>query len=208
MSSILRIPASSFMFSPGGASASVLADGYDDSVEKEALLRAELQKQYDQRLAEGIDKKTCDIEKRYKILLENSTSQFSRLIVSLRREIQDKVVDLAVELAEVIVRHQLPDPEMMQELISKTLDPVSDLQGARVRVCPEDFELMGDQMINDLNGIEHAVEFVSDSKLGRGDVIVESRNGIFDARLDERLNLLKETLDERSGRKSESDTEV
>ncbi len=214
MSSVLEIPSSAFSFSLAGTVGveavvqTVKPVKTADPVDVEARLRKELQEEFDLRLAKEIEQHDRQLRERHDALFRDCSARFDGVIDSLRREIQEKVVDLSLELTEVIVRHELPDRDMLKGLITKTLAPVSDLQGAVVRVCPQDHELLGDRVLSDLHGMQNAVEFVSDAQLCLGDVIVESRNGIFDARLDERLKLLKETLHERSGRKEESPSET
>jgi len=199
MSKSIRIPSSAFTFVPSGSTA-------DMNIEQlEPRLRAELDATYSRRLAEETDRCRSEGRRRSEQLLQQCTAQFGEFIKALRHEIQDQVVDLSIRLAEVIVRHRLPDEEMLRNLVTQTLAPVSDLQGARVRISTADRELIGDRMLHgDDYGLRHAVEFVDDPELSSGDVVVESRNGIFDARLKERINLLKETLHERCGRKDES----
>ena len=211
MSSTLQMPASAFMLFSDGAAAVVEPEPKPKPppavVDPTLEIRRELQSEFDLRLAQEVARSTAAQKERYEALLQGCSAQFDGVIGELRREIQDKVVDLSIQLAEVIVRHELPDQEMVRQLIKKTLDPISDLQGARVRICPADRELLGD-LGEGLEGVQGAVEFVDDPKLGRGDVMVESRNGIFDARLVERIKLLKETLYERSGRKNNAAPEV
>jgi flagellar biosynthesis/type III secretory pathway protein FliH len=127
-------------------------------------------------------------------------SGIDQVVNDLKAEIQHHVVDLSIRLAEVIIRHELPDGEMIRDLIVKTLEPVSDLQGALVRISSADMKLFGERVIKSgERGVGNTVEFAEDPNLQQGDVIVESRNGIFDARLNERLKLLKETLSKRMG---------
>lgn len=179
---------------------------YDQTATTEALervLRAKLEAEYAQKVEQEVTVRLAGERERFDQTLLQYTSNFDRCIETLRKEIQANVVDLSIRLSEVIVRHELPDREMLHNLIVKTLEPVSDLQGALVRISSSDWQLFGEQVSSgDHFGVGSTVKFAEDPNLSAGDVIVESRNGIFDARLDERLKLLKETLHERSGRKS------
>ena len=201
MSSVISLPSAAFVFRPAGGAPVAVAEPRVDPEAVEAGLRAELQAEYDQRLAEEIDRHDHAVQQRYEELFSSCFTQFADRFELMREEIRDQVVDFSIRLAEVIVRHHLPDQDMLSELVTKTLEPVSDLQGARVRLCPEDLGRIGDRILSGLKGGQHIVEVIEDPQLKTGDVIVESRNGILDARLDERLELLKETLYERSGRK-------
>jgi flagellar biosynthesis/type III secretory pathway protein FliH len=180
-----------------------------DRYEIESEIRAELEQDYQSRLDREIA--TCRAQERahFDQALKQCAAGFDGCITTLRKEIQNNVVDLSIRLAEVIVRHELPDRSMLHNVIVKTLEPVSDLQGATVRISSHDWTLFGSQLgSGDQLGVGSTVKFAEDPNLSAGDVIVESRNGIFDARLEERLKLLKEALHERSGRKTEPSAEL
>lgn len=181
-------------------------------VDRQALedeIRAELEVQFAQILEEEVANRIQQERKHFEEALAKSMAGFDQVITSLRKDIQDNVVDLSIRLSEVIVRHELPDREMMHNLIVKTLEPISDLQGAMVRISSSDWALYGNEIsTGDHLGVGSTVKFAEDPNLVSGDVIVESRNGIFDARLGERLKLLKESLHERSGRKTPESTEL
>lgn len=203
MSSTIVIDANACAFVPSNFTQEAYGNGeMVDSPALERELRAELEAEYEQRLEREVAVRLAGERLRFDQTLKQCTTNFDRCIETLRKEIQANVVDLSIRLSEVIVRHELPDRDMLHNLIVKTLEPVSDLQGALVRISSSDWKLFGEQIgTGDQLGVGSTVKFAEDPNLSVGDVIVESRNGIFDARLDERLKLLKETLHERSGRK-------
>lgn len=171
------------------------------AVERE--IRAALEAEYAHQLQREVETRMEEEHRWFEQTLHQYAAGFDECITSLRKEIQMNVVDLSIRLAEVIVRHELPDRDMLHNLIVKTLEPVSDLKGAVVRISFHDWALFGEQIAHgDHLGVGSTVQFVEDPNLSAGDVIVESRNGIFDARLGERLKLLKESLHGRSGRKT------
>ncbi len=180
-----------------------------DAQQLENELRAELEAEYRQQLERELEKRLEQERAHFDSVLSDSMAGFDNMINSLRKDIQANVVDLSIRLSEVIVRHELPDREMLRNLIVKTLEPISDLQGAMVRLSSSDWKLFGEDISSgDHLGVGSTVKFAEDPNLVAGDVIVESRNGIFDARLNERLKLLKETLHERSGRKAPEPDEL
>lgn len=166
-----------------------------------ADVRAELEVEFNQRMEAELAARLQAERARFDQSLQQTAVGFDACIVSLRADIQNSVVDLSLRLAEVIVRHELPDRDMLHNLIVKTLEPVSDLQGATVRISSHDWQLFGEEISTGDNlGVGSTVKFAEDPNLSAGDVIVESRNGIFDARLEERLKLLKESIHDRTGR--------
>lgn len=209
MSSAIRLGRASFKFTPASHAAPSAGEPREPAaaaVDIEALrqqIRRELERDYQQRLEQDVQRQLGADRERFARLLNECTARFDGVIHSLRNEIQTQVVDFSIQLSEVILRHELPDSEMLRNLILKMLEPVSDLQGARVRISSADWALFGGNILSaEDRSLRNSVEFVDDPKLASGDVIVESRNGIFDARLNERLKLLKEALYERSGRKN------
>lgn len=128
--------------------------------------------------------------------------QFDDFLEKMKADIADEVIGFSVRLAEILVRHELPDRDMLCNLIRETLDPVSDLQGAKVRMNPKDVEAV-QRARNDSAApaiVSDRVEIVPDPSLAVGDMLIESRNGLFDARLGQRLVLLEERLRERRRR--------
>ncbi len=208
MSSAIRLSRSSFKFVAASHAAKPAGEIRESAAANAEAIRQqiqlELERDYQNRLNAEVSRQLSADRERFARLLSECTDRFDGVIQSLRNEIQTQVVDFSIQLSEVILRHELPDSAMIRNLIIKMLEPVSDLQGARVRISSADWALFGGNVLSEEDrGIRNSVEFVDDPKLATGDVIVESRNGIFDARLNERLKLLKEALHERSGRKKE-----
>ncbi len=205
MSSSLILDPGVLAFVPAGETDSALpAEPQVDHYAIEREIRAELEQEYQARLNHEVAACRAKERAHFDQALKQCAAGFDGCISALRKEIQNNVVDLSIRLAEVIVRHELPDRGMLHNVIVKTLEPVSDLQGATVRLSSSDWTLFGNQLDSgDQLGVGSTVQFAEDPNLSAGDVIVESRNGIFDARLEERLKLLKESLHERSGRKAE-----
>ena len=128
--------------------------------------------------------------------------QFDDFLDHMKVEISDQVISLSVKLTEVILRHEIPDRQMLFDVIRETLEPVSDLQGAKVRLHPADAAslLKARSDASTPMIVSDRVELVADSSLAPGDMMIESRNGTFDARLSQRLGLLEEKLLERRRR--------
>jgi len=168
-------------------------DAYEESrkieqVRKQAEEEAEIK--WTARLAE---EKTKNAK-----LWASMESSFETLMKQIETQIARQLIDLSVKLAEMIVRRELPDRTMVKEIISEVLAPVSDLQGAKIRVSSEDMDiLMQARQQSGRQDLMARLEIVTDDSLLPGDVVIESKNGYFDARISERLKLLQEKLVER-----------
>jgi len=132
-------------------------------------------------------------------LLQKLQQRMEKFILDMKAEIADQVVCRSVQIAEMMLRHELPDRDMLLRLLQETLGTVSDLQGAKIRIHPDDLAVLN---ARETPGIPFAGQFewCSDSSIQPGDLVIESRNGIFDASLNQRLALLKEQLRRRVGK--------
>jgi flagellar biosynthesis/type III secretory pathway protein FliH len=124
---------------------------------------------------------------------------FEEFAAATERAAVRELTALSLRLAEVILRHQLPDREMIQDVIRRTLAPLYDMQGVRVRLSPADARaLASEQAEGRATDLAGGIEIVADAALAPGDVTVETPGGHFNARISERLKLLDEQLGERA----------
>ncbi len=168
-------------------------DAYEERRRIEQIreqVQKEADRKWEMRLAEEKAKNTklwASVESSFEILMKQVEAQIAR-----------QLVDLSVKLAEIIVRRQLPDGAMVKDVISDVLSPISDLQGAKIRVSSADMNvLMQARQQGGRQDLMSRLEVVEDDSLMSGDVVIESKNGYFDARISERLKLLQEKLVER-----------
>lgn len=121
----------------------------------------------------------------------------------LEHEAMRSLTSLSVRVAGIILRRELPDPEMVRDVIQRTLSPLTDLRGTRVRVSPDDAErLVKDSSHGSFLDAAGRVEIIAEPALGPGDVTLETPVGFFDARLDERLKLVETLILDRVAGKS------
>ncbi len=121
----------------------------------------------------------------------------------LEREAMRALTSLSVRMAGMILRRELPDHEMIRDVIQRTLAPLTDLRGTRVRVNPEvAARLLKTGGHGNFLDAADRVEIVSEPALGLGDVTMETPVGFFDARLAERLKLVESLILERVASKT------
>ena len=118
--------------------------------------------------------------------------EFATTLKQLESDIQRQLIEMTVRTTEILLCHALPDADMVRSIMTEVLSPISDLHGVRVRVARDTLHLLtGDP---DSPPLHPGIECVEDPELKPGDVVVESRNGIFDGRLQLRLDQLAEAL--------------
>lgn len=192
--------------SPAEIRAKVLAEEIPRAVkEADERARSEEKARYEQLIAQELSalrahhQKQLEEEMRKRdALVETLEGRFGQFIGKMRAEIASQVVGRSMEIAEMILRHSLPDRAMIEQLLGQTLDSISDLQGAKIRVHPDDLALLK-QNPGEKPPHDGQFEWVADSSLSSGDLIIESRNGIFDASLRQRLERLNDQLRQKMG---------
>ncbi len=148
-----------------------------------------------------------ELEEKQRKFWESFESAFDKFVGDMDAKLNREVIELSARIAEVILRHELPDREMTSEVIREVLRPLVDFQGVQVRMNAEDAQWVEDEDSNSfLASLRNKVEIVGDNSLEPGDVMIKSRNGIFDARVPERLELVKEKLVERYNNASEEES--
>lgn len=119
-------------------------------------------------------------------------AELGRTLKGLEADIKRQLIEMSIRTAEILLCHKLPDADMLRSILLEVLSPISDLQGVRVRVARGALPMLtGDA---DAPRAHPGVECLEDPELKPGDVVVESRNGIFDGRLRMRLDQLAEAL--------------
>jgi len=177
----------------------------------EMLARQERKKQLEQqRMADahrqGYEKASREYQEKLNALQADQKMRctdcghkFDAFLVGMKHEIGAQLVDMSIRVAETILRHELPDPRMLADIISETLDPISDLQGAKMRMNPADIAMMKDKREDNPVPliITDRVELIPDDMLSSGDMVLESCNGFFDSRIQQRIELLEKSMKER-----------
>jgi flagellar biosynthesis/type III secretory pathway protein FliH len=126
----------------------------------------------------------------------NSLDEFS---AEMERAAMRELTSLSIRVAELIIRRELPDADMLRDVVQRTLAPLTDLRGTRVRMNPADATLLGNsQGSGHLLDNSGRIELVPDPTLAQGDITLETPVGFFDARIAERLKLIETQILERA----------
>lgn len=107
-------------------------------------------------------------------------------------------LEIAFLLARKIVEAELrTDPEPLHALVRSALRQVGESRKVRLRVAPEDVELLrSPQGAEAIGGLTVAqVELVGDPSLAHGDCVVDTDFGFVDGRLSARFQELRRALD-------------
>ena len=122
------------------------------------------------------------------------------------RENQDRLVQLALEVAERLVHAEIATrPEIVLDTLDSALARVTDMDSVVIRVHPEDLPIVQarEEQIRDLLAQVKRLEFASSVKIARGGVFIETASGTVDATIKTQLTVLAEVFRQTQSELSE-----
>lgn len=159
---------------------------------QEQAERERVRREAEEAAALQMRRQLDEIRRAQQLLWSKFNAELSSTLKDLAEDIKRQLVEMSIRTAEIILCHKLPDADMVRTVLVEVLSPISDLQGVRVRVAPGSIEALTGGA--DVPRLHPGIDCVEDPELSPGDVVVESRNGIFDGRLRSRLDQLAEAL--------------
>ena len=107
------------------------------------------------------------------------------------------ILELAFAVAEKVIQREVSrDKNIVSAVLTKAIDHIQDKEGMRIRINPVDHtQLM--EIKSETSGsavVPENVFFEKDERITRGGVVVETRSVMVDARVDQQLQALMETL--------------
>ncbi len=130
--------------------------------------------------------------------LEKALEGVSRLRRDVLEESRETTIELALAMAERLVRRRIAvDPAPLVDIVKRTLETLPDEPKLRVALASEDFERLQLGLAEELAGFgaSGAVALEASAELACGDVRVEGERGGVDARLTTLLARMREGLD-------------
>jgi len=111
------------------------------------------------------------------------------------RENQEKLIELAVQVAEKIIGDELAArPDLVLGTLDTALTRVTDLESVTIRVNPEDMPLVQakEEQYRDMLAQVKKLDFVTSPKIQRGGVFIETSSGMVDATIRTQLSVIAE----------------
>jgi flagellar assembly protein FliH len=137
------------------------------------------------------------------IILQNFQTELVSLIRRIEASVsiwfekaESNLADLSFEVAKKIINEELSlHPEWIYSIAKDALQRVINSNTVRIRVNPfhvSELEKRQTDLIAAASGVQ-GIEILGDESLDRGSLIIESENGIVDARIETKFNqLIKE----------------
>ncbi|NIM06545.1 MAG: hypothetical protein GTO55_08960 [Armatimonadetes bacterium] len=153
---------------------------------------------HEQGLAEGreqaqkeLEAKQAELAKLEEEIEAERTNFFDRM--------EPEVTRLAVTVAEKVLARELESrPETVVDLVKNAMKRMRERESLRVKVNPEDLPLVRaarDDLMSEVNGVKK-LDLADDRRVGRGGCVIESSNGILDARVKTQLDEIERVISE------------
>jgi flagellar assembly protein FliH len=128
--------------------------------------------------------------------LGRSLATLSSLRSRIRGEAEGDLLKLAISIARRVLHRELTlDPESMEGLIRVALDKLQSRELCRVRVHPDQEQVIRKSLERFSNS--QKVELITDSSLQCGDVLFETVHGNLDASIESQLGEIERGLADR-----------
>lgn len=170
---------------------------------EEDYFQNQLKNHYEHGYAEGQKSAQEKLEKEYseKLLkkfndVQKILSELDLKMISYSDNFEKVVINLALLIAEKLVRRELVQKNIIPEVLQESLKRVLGANRIVVKVNPVDLEILNNDS-NQLLGDDSfaKIKFEPDSKIEQGGCLVETEIGNVDARVSSQLNEVKKQLE-------------
>lgn len=156
-------------------------------------LQAEMQVRVAEAEQEGHARGAAEAQQKLEAPLREALARLARETETLatlgdrvRRDAEEDLVRLAIEIARRILRREIhTDPSAVLGLVKAALERVAAREVLRVRVPPQDVGMLKSYLAE--HGMPERIEVTADGNLERGAVIVETSRGDLDASVETQL---------------------
>lgn len=173
---------------------------------REQAQREGYQHGYAQGYADGEQRARQDAETELQRTIANLRTQVEQLIQSLQAQYEAylhnaeaQMLELVLEVARKIVREELKlHPEHALAIVRDALRRVQGFVHIRIRVNPLDLELIRQHratLMSVVDGVD-GIEIIEDRRVDPGGCIIETAQGVYDARIKTQLSELERVLRE------------
>ncbi|QEY18594.1 hypothetical protein D0C16_22970 [Cellvibrio sp. KY-GH-1] len=108
--------------------------------------------------------------------------------------IQKDSILLAYEALILIVGEYYKTPEFLNAVLQSAVSKIADRKNIKLHLSNEDYDLVKQMLTDNLFQLQGVADIVSDDRVKKGGCIIETENGIWDARLDSQLERIKDAL--------------
>ena len=153
-------------------------------------------KGYTEGKKEGIKTERKKIESLLNIL-HQVVVELRDIRTVLYRNAEKETVNLALAIAEKIVRHEIAiNKDVVLSIVKEALKKIIDYEKIIIRVSPSDYQFLKTQRHQFLHLVENneTMTFEKDETILSGGCLIETSLGDIDARIEKQLETVEETL--------------
>lgn len=141
----------------------------------------------------GIEEAKADIEN-----LNTSIQNFMNAKQEIFEYIAPQILDISLDIARKIINKEVTqNPELILETISDVLNTVSkDETKVNIKVNPSQAGII-EEHINEIlsnSGLDFKTNIISDDTIEEGGCIIQTKNGIVDASISTKIEIIKEAF--------------
>lgn len=166
-----------------------------EQIEKKIKIAAK--EAYDRGFSKGVTEAT-DREKRKLALPVESVAKLIRELKLMKQEFlkssEKEIIDLVFLIAGSVIHKEVStEREVVLSVLSDAMKNMKDKDGVGIRLNPEDHRYIMEAKPDFLNSFGDIL-IEKDEEIGQGGAVIETHSGIVDARLDQQLNKIRESL--------------
>ncbi len=163
----------------------------DKVLEPEPVIsHLDLEKAYNQGLADGIAKERALLQEQAKAL-NTLLNSIPKTICDFRQQLSAEISDIVMHLAKQFFINQQHNKDDITDNINQIITQLNDKQNIEVALHPRELALVSqDKLIQ----THQNLRFVPDENLRLGGCIVKSEHGVFDADIERQIDHLKQVL--------------
>ncbi len=144
-------------------------------------------------LGEGIDREKRELSFAAESV-EKMIGELKMLKEELLKSSEKEIIGLAFLMAEKVIHKEVSaDREVILSVLRDAIRNMRDNDGVRIRLNPEDYRYITEAKPDFLDNFGDIL-IEKDEKIGRGGAVIETHLGAVDARLDQQLNKIRESL--------------
>lgn len=144
-------------------------------------------------LGEGVDREKRELSFAAESV-EKMIGELKMLKEELLKSSEKEIIGLAFLMAEKVIHKEVSaDREVILSVLRDAIRNMRDNDGVRIRLNPEDYRYITEAKPDFLDNFGDIL-IEKDEKIGRGGAVIETHLGAVDARLDQQLNKIRESL--------------
>lgn len=153
---------------------------------------------YAQGLADGQKKMRLELDKALQAFYQAAKELDGMRNDFIHRQ-SDDLIHLSIGVAEQVIAAELSlKPDVIVSVVSKAMESAFEADEYRIRVNPEDVSVVQENrplLLANVNGLRQ-IYVQSDENITRGGCVIESNKGQVDARLESKLDEIRQQLRE------------